>query len=324
MILINLAQNKSKNKYISNILLNHVKETLEKQEKIILYLNKRWEYSSLICKDCNKIFKCKNCDNSLTIHNDKMVCHICWYTENIKITCPDCNSKNLEKIWVWTKQIETFLKSYFPKANIFRFDTDTVKNKTEKENALNKLKNAEIIIWTKMITTGFDFEKVGLISIILLEQELQNPRYDTEEKLYANIKQLIWRWWRKWQETKFIAQTFIPENKIIKNLTENNYKDFFKKTLLERKLFSYPPFKEYAILEYRNKDKQKALNYTEKLKEKLDKETKDIEIVFQKNSFKKYNQFYYKIILKWENIKKSLNCIKKEIFSEKNLVVIFG
>jgi primosomal protein N' len=36
---------------------------------------------------------------------------------------------------------------------IFRFDTDTIKNKKQKKEALENLEKADVIIGTKMITT---------------------------------------------------------------------------------------------------------------------------------------------------------------------------
>lgn len=326
MILVNLNQDLSKqNKYLSNTLLKYLEKYLQKNKKIIIYLNKKWEYSSLVCKNCQKIFRCKNCDVSLNIHSEKMICHICWHTEKTPNSCDNCNSNELLKIWVWTEQIEKTLKNIFPNKKIFRFDTESVRNKTEKENSLFYLKEADIIIWTKMITTGFDFSDVWLIAVVLIEQELQGNKYNSEEKLFTNIKQLIWRWSRKWEQTEFIIQSFIPENESIKMIIEDNYKTFFKKTLLERKLFNYPPFTEYAILEYRNENQEKALKYTKKLKEKLDNfnEEKNIEIIFIENSFRKYNKFHYKIILKWENLRNFLENIKTEIFRESNLSLIF-
>jgi primosomal protein N' len=54
------------------------------------------------------------------------------------------------------------LRNYFKEKNIniFRFDLDSIKNKTEKQKALQNLKEANIIIATKMITTGFDFKNI--------------------------------------------------------------------------------------------------------------------------------------------------------------------
>ncbi len=326
MILVNLAQDSSKiNKYISNTLLKEIEKNLKEWKKIIIYINKKWEFSSMICKNCNKIFKCKNCDVSLNIHSQKMVCHICWHSEKIYEKCDNCWNWELLKVWVWTEQIENSLKKIFSDKKIFRFDAESVKNKTEKENSIFYLNEADIIIWTKMITTGFNFSKVGLVAVILIEQELQMQKYNSEEKLFTNIKQLIWRWARKWEKTEFIIQSFIPENESIKMIVEDNYKIFFKKTLFERKLFNYPPFSEYAILEYRNEDEKKSINYCKKLKEKLDliNTENEIEIIFIENSFKKYNKFHTKIILKWKNLRVFLENIKTEIFRESNLSLIF-
>lgn len=331
MLLINLNQDKSEfNSYISNTLLENIKKSLNLNKKIILYLNKRWEYSSLICENCNYLYKCDNCDVSMIVHKypEKLICHICNNSKNIPKKCIKCNNETLKKVWIWTQQIEDFLKKYFPENKVFRFDTDVIKNKTEKNNALENIEKSDIIIWTKMITTWYDFRWIWTIWVILLEQELLIPKYDTEEKVYQNIKQLIWRWNRRWEKTDILIQTFIPENQIIKNIFESNYKEYFIKTLEERKIFNYPPYSEMIILEYRDKDIKKTKEFIEKLKIKLDKENekkqdKNIEIILNSNSIKRNNSYHSKIILKWKNIREFLKCIKNEILKIPNLVVIF-
>ncbi len=346
MYTVNLSQDKSKlNPYLSNTLLKEIKNTLTNNKKVILYLNKRWEYSSLICNNCGHLYKCRNCDISMSIHKypEKMICHICSESKVIPTKCEKCLKETLQKVWVWTQQIENSLKKEFPNYNIFRFDTDTVKNKSEKAKALENLEKSDIIIGTKMITTGFDFNSIWLIWVILLEQELLIPKYNTEEKVYSNIKQLIWRWWRKWEISNIVIQTFIPENEMIKSITNYNYKDFFIKTLEERKLFNYPPYSEMLTLEYRHKSQEKAKSFMLNLKNKLDIENenylinynnlgapsekdinmKKIEINLAPNSTKKYNQFYYKIVIKWKNLRDFLKLIKPEIMRNSWLVVIF-
>ena len=335
MILVNLAQDKSKiNNYLSNTLLKQIEENIKQNKKTILYLNKRWEYASLICEKCNYIYKCEHCDISLSVNKypENLSCNLCWKTQAIPYKCKKCGSNNLIKVWVWTQQIEQAINSYFNnKIAIFRFDSDNVKNKSQKLEAMEKLEQAQIIIWTKMITTGFDFKNIWLIWVILIEQELQIPKYNTEEKVYSNIKQLLWRWERVWEKTEFIIQTFIPENEIIQNIINKNYKDFFMQTLEERKIFKYPPFVELLTLEYRNKSEEKAKNFILNLKNKLDLELKNYEkneeiseILLNPNYQKKYNQYYYRIIIKWTNLRNFIECVKGEIFRNKELVVIFG
>jgi len=327
LYLVDLTKDKSKlNSYISQTLLNNIEESLKSWKKTILYINKRWAYDLLICSDCNNLKKCPRCDIALRVHKnpEKLLCHHCSYSEEIKLKCEKCQSPNLKKIWIGTEQVEENIKKYFPKSKIFRMDSDSVSNITQKKEALENIKNSNIIIGTKMITTGFDFKDIWVIWIILLEQELQIPRYDTEEKIYQNIKQLIWRWWRSWSETNIIIQSYIPNNELIKNIIELNYKDFFKKVLEERKLFNYPPFTEFATLRYKDKSKIEAIKYINNLKEKLDKLNNwDYEIIKVENTIKRDNQYFAKIIIKWLYIRSFLENIKKELFKNKDLVVIF-
>jgi len=329
MLTVNLAQDKSEiNNYISSTLLKSMEMVLKRWEKTILYLNKRGEYSCLICKDCQKLYKCDNCDNSFSVHRlpPKIICHLCGHSENIPLKCNKCNSSNLEKLWVGIQQIENSLNNYFKqKVNIFRFDSDNLKTKKSKNEALNDLKTADIIIWTKMVTTGFNFDNVWLIGVILLEQELQIPKYNTEEKVYSNIKQLLGRGNRVWQQTDIIIQSFIPDNEIIKNITNGNYKDFFISSLSERKIFNYPPFVEMLTIEYRDMNKEKASVFITKLYNKLalQDEKGEFDITFIKTPFKKYNQYYFKIILKGKNTRDFLEWIKFEIMRNKWLSVIF-
>ncbi|MFK7779695.1 MAG: primosomal protein N' [Candidatus Gracilibacteria bacterium] len=328
MFLVNLSQDKSRiNPYLSNTLLEKIDESLKEKKKIILYLNKRGEYSSLICNNCNNLYKCHQCDISMSVHKypAQLICHICNTAKNIPNKCEKCKKETLQKVGIGTQQIEDSLKKEFKNYVIFRLDTDTVKNKTEKNAALKNLEDADIIIGTKMITTGFDFSGVGLIGVILLEQELLIPKYNTEEKVYSNIKQLLGRGSRNGEVSNVVIQTFIPENEIVKSITISNYKDFFIKTLEERKLFNYPPYSEMLTLEYRHKNKEKAKIFMQKLNNKLDLENSDklIDIVLAPNPTKKYNQFYYKIILKGANLRDFINKIKPEILRNSGLIVIF-
>jgi primosomal protein N' len=88
-------------------------------------------------------------------------------------------------------QIQESIMKLFPKAVVCRFDTDSLQTVSAKKEAVNMLDTADIIIGTKMITTGFNIQNLGLIGVILIEQELAIPRYNTEENVYSNIRQLL-------------------------------------------------------------------------------------------------------------------------------------
>ena len=100
MLLVNLSQDKSRlSQYLSNTLLKDIDRSLKEKKKVILYLNKRWEYSSLICNNCNHLYKCQNCDASMNVHKypAQLICHICNAVKKIPIKCEKCG-KSTRKI----------------------------------------------------------------------------------------------------------------------------------------------------------------------------------------------------------------------------------
>ncbi len=327
MYLVNLNLDKSDvSPYLSTTLLNSIEKQLAEWKKTILYINKRGAFSSMVCGDCSYLFECHQCDSSMNVHYhpDMLTCHLCGHKEALPKVCKSCNSSNIKSVWVGTQQVEEALEKYFPENKIFRFDSDSMKNKTDKATAVEQISAAEIIIGTKMITTGFDFDNIGLIWVILIEAELKIPKYNTHEKVYNNITQLLWRGGRKWSKTDYIIQTFIPNNTLITHITSDNYKEFFLHTLEERKLFWYPPFKQFAIIEYRHANREKSIDFLAKVSKKLEKTISEhTEIIKNPNVFKKHNQYFSTIIVKWTNIREDLQTIKSDIFSNSGLTIHF-
>lgn len=325
---VNLSQDRSKeNLYLSTTLLEKIQKNISAKKKTIIYLNKRGAFSSLICQDCSYLFECPNCDTSFSVHHhpDRLLCHLCGTQDASPISCKKCHGNRLKQVWVGTQQIESSLKEIYSSASIYRFDSDSMKTKTAKKEALEHLQNADIIIGTKMITTGFDFKNVWLIWVILLEQELSYPQYNIEEKVYTNMKQLIGRWERKGEKTDFVLQTFIPENDFVKHITEGNYKDFLKTTLDERKIFSYPPFTEMITLEYRDRFQEKAEAFISMLHNKItifnSQGLYSVQLV--NIPFRRNNQYHYKIIIKWDKIQELLHHIQPEIIRNSKLSLIW-
>ncbi|MDR2640706.1 MAG: hypothetical protein LBC61_05360 [Candidatus Peribacteria bacterium] len=53
-----------------------------------------------MCPKCNFLYRCPNCDTSLSLHNDLMVCHICNFTKKMASKCDNCSSSELQKVGV--------------------------------------------------------------------------------------------------------------------------------------------------------------------------------------------------------------------------------
>ena len=56
------------------------KNALEKNQQIMLFLNRRGHTGFISCRSCGHVMKCPHCDVSLTLHKDgTMRCHYCGY-----------------------------------------------------------------------------------------------------------------------------------------------------------------------------------------------------------------------------------------------------
>ena len=63
---------------LSRKLYHAIDETLKKGEQIILFLNRRGFSTFVSCRSCGYVFKCPECDISMTYHkNGYLVCHFC-------------------------------------------------------------------------------------------------------------------------------------------------------------------------------------------------------------------------------------------------------
>ena len=66
----------------SPLLLNKVREALERGEQAILFQNRRGFAPMIECKQCGWVPHCQHCDVSLTYHRqmNQLTCHYCGYT----------------------------------------------------------------------------------------------------------------------------------------------------------------------------------------------------------------------------------------------------
>ncbi len=89
-------------------LLTKIKEHLQRDEQVVLMLNRRGYSSFVMCRECGFVLKCPNCDISLTLHMDthSMKCHYCGHEESIPRICPSCRSNKIRYYGTCTQKVE--------------------------------------------------------------------------------------------------------------------------------------------------------------------------------------------------------------------------
>lgn len=259
---------------LSRSLYNEMKETLERKEQIILFLNRRGFSSFVSCRSCGYVFKCPECDLSMTYHkNGYLICHYCGRAQREQKVCPECGSKYVKFFGAGTQRVEEEVKKYFPKARVMRMDVDTTRSKDSHENIYNAFKSGEgdILIGTQMVSKGLDFKNVTLVVVLAADISLNIPDYRSSERTYQIITQVAGRAGRGEKKGKVVIQTYTPNSLSLQYAIENNYNDLYNEEIKVRKIMNYPPFSTIFLINSISKDEGKLKEFMNKVGESLRK-----------------------------------------------------
>lgn len=230
----------------SNELISELKKTIRNGNQAILFLNRRGYANFVSCRKCGYVFKCNDCDISLTYHkyNNSGVCHYCGYETAIPKTCPECGNEQIKPFGTGTQKIEEELKTILPDVKTLRMDKDTTSRKGSLEKMLNKFKDkeADILIGTQMLSKGLDFENVTLVGILSADMILNFPDFKSFETTFQLITQVSGRAGRSDKEGKVVLQTYDTDHYAIRHAINYDYESFYNDEVKIRKAFGYTPF----------------------------------------------------------------------------------
>ena len=229
---------------VSRELKAQMQNALEKNQQIMLFLNRRGHTGFISCRSCGHVLKCPHCDVSLTLHKDgRMRCHYCGYEQMSVKTCPTCGSPYIGGFRAGTQAIEEVVKKEFPTARILRMDLDTTRKKGSYETILESFakKEADILIGTQMIVKGHDFPGVTLVGVLLADLSLHASDYMAAERTFQLLTQAVGRAGRGREAGSAIIQTYQPEHYAVVEAAKQNYEGFYDLEIAYRDLMSYPP-----------------------------------------------------------------------------------
>lgn len=235
---------------ISSLLKDSIQKRLNQNQQVILLINRRGYSNFVICRACGHVYKCQNCDISLTYHEHEhqLKCHYCDYTKAVPQTCEKCGSSDLEFMGSGTQKIEETLGKMFPNANIFRMDTDTTTKKHAHEKLLHQFQeNGDILIGTQMIAKGLDFPRVTLVGVLQADGNLFVPDFRAPEKTFQLLMQVSGRSGRRDTLGEVIIQAYNPEHYAIKYAFNHDYIGFYEHEMRLRRIARYEPF--YFLIE---------------------------------------------------------------------------
>ena len=265
--------------FFSKVLLEEIKNTLLKNEQVILLLNRKGYSTYIQCKDCGYVEECDNCSIKMSYYKstNRYKCNYCGKQVHYTGKCSKCGSTNLIHSGKGIERIEEELKKYFD-IPMIKVDSELSRNKDYFSKIYKDFsdKKYSILIGTQIIAKGLHFPNVTLVGVINSDIILNFPDFRSGEKTFQLLTQVSGRSGRGDKKGKVIIQTYEPENNVIKDSKEENYELFYEKEINSRKIFSYPPFSKILNIGFSSEDEERLLEVSKNFYDEI--KSQDIEL----------------------------------------------
>jgi primosomal protein N' (replication factor Y) len=243
-------------------LLEVIDRTLNDEEQVILYLNRRGMSTFVLCRDCGKSVQCLGCSVALVQHAemDALVCHYCGYSRPMPSVCDYCGSRNIRGMGMGTQRLETMVKKLWPRARVLRLDSDAARGPDSYFDIWETFseRRADILVGTQLVTRGLDLPAVTCVGVVDADLPLHFPDYRSAENTFSLVAQVAGRAGRAGRPSRVIVQTSNPEHYSLRCAAAGDYEGFYEAELPSRKAFTFPPFADLAVLTRTDADDGRA------------------------------------------------------------------
>ncbi len=262
-----------KSNFLSPILVEAVKERLERGEQSILFLNRKGFARIMLCEQCGFEARCPDCSVSYTYSRQRemLTCHLCGGEMPAPELCPQCSSREIRYQGLGTEKVEAAARGALGRARVARMDSDTMKSDEDYELVLSKFRRGEIdvLIGTQMIAKGLHFPNVTLVGIINADSNLMMPDFRAPERTFQLITQVMGRAGRGSVRGEVIVQTYNPDNETIRFAAEQDFEGFSKFDTEVRELLDYPPYSHLFAVHFRGESEMAVASFAEEFTARL-------------------------------------------------------
>ena len=225
-----------------------IEDRLQRQEQVLVLLNRRGYATAVFCRQCGDTFECPNCTISLTVHTAP---------PGLEGALPllqllDDGAEGVPQVRGAVSRAgrlrdregrSSICASGFPAARIGRVDRDSVRRKGALTSLLSRFAAGEldVLVGTQMIAKGHDFPRVTLVGVISADVGLGVADFRAGERTFQLLTQVAGRAGRGERAGEAVVQTLYPEHYSIQLACRQDYAAFFERELAFRRGMRYPP-----------------------------------------------------------------------------------
>ncbi|MCC5812951.1 MAG: primosomal protein N' [Ectothiorhodospiraceae bacterium] len=237
---------------VSRELFLRMRQHLDADGQVLLFLNRRGYAPVLLCHDCGWVAHCPRCDARVTWHHRaaRLRCHHCGHERRVPERCEDCGNADLRPVGQGTEQLEQILQARFPDIGLARIDRDSTRRKGAMDELLDRARSGEarILLGTQMLAKGHHLPSVTLVGILDCDQGLFGADFRAPERMAQLITQVAGRAGRAERAGEVLIQTHHPEHPLLQQLLRDGYPAFASASLAERAAAALPPYSHLALL----------------------------------------------------------------------------
>jgi primosomal protein N' (replication factor Y) len=244
-----------------------IHETLEADERVILFLNRRGAASHVQCRNCGHVRRCNRCDTALTFHRGEsgddpasLVCHYCSRRIRYVNACPDCSEPRLLPSGSGTQGVVDEVERLFPSAGVLRWDRDVARTARAHSAILEEFLHggARVLVGTQMVAKGLDIPSVTLVGVVSADTGLSMPDFRAAERAFQILTQVAGRAGRGRMPGRAIIQTYQPEHYAVRAAAHQDFDAFYRTEIELRRRHANPPFTRIIKLTFGDPDARAA------------------------------------------------------------------
>ncbi len=240
-------------RFIAPPLVAAVRDTIERGEQAMLFLNRRGYAPLTLCRACGHRMQCPHCTAWLVEHRARreLQCHHCGHNVPIPVECPMCKATHsLTPVGPGVERITEEAGALFPDARVLVMASDTMPGPDAAAEAARAIEAREVdlIIGTQIVAKGWHFPHLTLVGVVDADLGLAGGDLRASERTVQLLHQVAGRAGRAEAPGRVLLQTFSPEHPVMQALLRGDLAAFMESEAAQRRPGNWPPYGRLAAL----------------------------------------------------------------------------
>jgi primosomal protein N' (replication factor Y) len=254
IVLVDLRETPpDRGRFLAPPLIAAVRDTLDRGEQAMLFLNRRGYAPLTLCRACGHRMQCPNCTAWLVEHRTRsqLLCHHCGHTIPIPPACPVCGVKDsLTPVGPGIERITEEATLVFPEARRLIMASDTIAGPYAAAAAAHAIEAREVdlIIGTQLVAKGWHFPHLTFVGVVDADLGLAGGELRASERTVQLLHQVSGRAGREDAPGQVMLQTFIPDHPVMLALLNGDLDAFMQSEAENRRDGEWPPYGRLAAL----------------------------------------------------------------------------